>query len=88
MQEEKSPLTEWVAQSRAASRVLSKTPSDVKNRVLNAMAASLLDSASTILASNAQDVAAAESAQKGSAFVDRLRLTQPRIEKMAKALHP
>jgi glutamate-5-semialdehyde dehydrogenase len=50
------------------------------------MARGLLDAGERILAANAEDVAAAESEARPPAFVDRLTLTVPRLEGMARGL--
>ncbi len=72
--------------ARAASRVLAKTPTAVKDRALMAMARALRRRARPILAANALEVAAARAAGRTAAFVDRLTLTPERLDGVAKAL--
>jgi glutamate-5-semialdehyde dehydrogenase len=72
--------------ARAASRVLAGATGETKNAALAAMAAGLLEGRERILAANAEDVASAKSASHPSAFVDRLTLTPPRLEGMARGL--
>lgn len=73
-------------EAKAASRVLAKTPTAVKNRALKAMAKALRRRAKPILAANAEEVAAARAAGRTAAFVDRLTLTPERLEGVARAL--
>jgi glutamate-5-semialdehyde dehydrogenase len=72
--------------ARAASRALSIAPTQKKNDALRGMARHLRAAAPSILAANAEDVAAARSAGKNPAFVDRLLLDGPRLEAMARAV--
>jgi glutamate-5-semialdehyde dehydrogenase len=72
--------------ARAASQVLARATGETKNAALRAMAAGLLDSRERILAANAEDVAVARAEAHPSAFVDRLTLTPPRLEAMARGL--
>jgi len=72
--------------ARAASRVLARATGETKNAALAAMAAGLLEGRERILAANTEDVASAKSASHPPAFVDRLTLTPPRLEGMARGL--
>src|SRR3989338_9907763 len=72
--------------ARAASQVLARATGETKNAALRAMAAGLLDSRERILAANAEDVAVARAETHPSAFVDRLTLTAPRLDAMARGL--
>ena len=72
--------------ARAASQVLARATGETKNAALRAMAAGLLDSRERILAANAEDVAVARAEAHPGAFVDRLTLTPPRLEAMARGL--
>jgi glutamate-5-semialdehyde dehydrogenase len=69
--------------ARAASRVLSTASADQKNAALTAMAAEIRRNIGVIVASNADDLADARSSGANSAFVDRLLLTEQRVEAMA-----
>jgi glutamate-5-semialdehyde dehydrogenase len=72
--------------ARSAARALARASGDDKNRALLAMAAGLTDARARILAENAEDVAAARADGNTSAFVDRLTLTESRIEAMARGV--
>jgi glutamate-5-semialdehyde dehydrogenase len=70
--------------ARAASRALSMASADQKNAALAAMAAEIRRNIGTIIAENKADVAdARSSSDRTDAFVDRLLLTEQRIEEMA-----
>src|SRR6185437_16702970 len=71
------------AQARAAARVLSLASPEQKNRALDAMERAIRSHASAILAANAEDVAEARGNDATQAFIDRLTLTQARIDAMA-----
>ena len=72
--------------AREASHVLAGPTGEKKNAALRAMAGGLLDSRERILVANAEDVASAKSEGHPIAFVDRLTLTAPRLEAMARGL--
>jgi glutamate-5-semialdehyde dehydrogenase len=72
--------------ARTASRALSIAPTRQKDEALRSMARHLRAAAPSILAANAEDVAAARSAGKNAAFVDRLLLDPQRLESMARAV--
>jgi len=72
--------------ARAASHALAGATGETKNVALRAMADGLLDSRERILLANGEDVAAAKSEAHPPAFVDRLTLTVPRLEAMARGL--
>ena len=72
--------------ARTASHVLAGATGETKNAALRAMADGLLDSRERILLANGEDVAAAKSEAHPPAFVERLRLTVPRLEAMARGL--
>ena len=73
-------------EARAAARDLARASGEQKDRALLAMASGLMESRARILADNAQDVAAARAAGQTAAFVDRLTLTEPRIDAMARGV--
>ncbi len=73
-------------EARAASQALARATGATKNAALQAMAAGLLEGCGQILAANAEDVAAARAAGQPSAFVDRLTLTEQRVEAMARGV--
>jgi glutamate-5-semialdehyde dehydrogenase len=72
--------------ARAAARALALAPSDQKNRALKAMAAAIRADAAIIASENAKDVADGKGRGLKASFVDRLTLTQDRIEAMARGL--
>ena len=69
--------------AKEASRVLALAPTRTKNEVLSQMARGLEEKAATILEANRADLAHARSKGLTRAFVDRLTLTDGRIEEMA-----
>ncbi len=73
-------------EARAAARELARAGGEQKDRALLAMASGLMESRARILADNAQDVAAARADGQTAAFVDRLTLTEPRIDAMARGV--
>jgi len=80
------PIAELGARAKAASRVLAGASTEMKDAALVAAADLLLDRHAEILAANADDVAAAEADGKAATVVDRLRLTESRLEAMANGL--
>jgi glutamate-5-semialdehyde dehydrogenase len=80
------PIAELGARAKAASRVLAAASTEVKDAALLAAADLLLDRHAEILSANADDVTAAEAAGQPSTVVDRLRLTDARLQAMAAGL--
>ncbi len=78
-------IHELGTRARDASRALLGASTDAKNTALRAAAKALRDHASDIITANDKDVASVEG-QKPESFIDRLRLTEDRIEGMAAAL--
>jgi glutamate-5-semialdehyde dehydrogenase len=72
--------------ARRAARVLALAPTAQKNAALGAMASAIRASAPQILAANAEDVAEARTGGATDAFIDRLTLTDARIEGMASGI--
>jgi glutamate-5-semialdehyde dehydrogenase len=79
-------IRELGARAKAASRVLATASTEVKDAALLAAADLLLDRHAEILAANAEDVARAEAAGERPAVVDRLRLSDARLQAMAAGL--
>jgi glutamate-5-semialdehyde dehydrogenase len=71
------------ANARAAARMLSLASAEQKNSALAAMERAIRSNAEAILAANADDVAEARSSGESAAFLDRLSLTQARVDAMA-----
>jgi glutamate-5-semialdehyde dehydrogenase len=69
--------------ARAAARVLALTPAEQKNRALAALAAAVRAQKAAILAANAEDLAEAKAAGADKAFLDRLALSEARVEGIA-----
>src|SRR6478609_3070815 len=76
-------MTELSTQARAAARVLALASPEQKNRALGAIERAIRTNAAAILAANAEDVAEVRAGGATSAFIDRLTLTQSRIDAMA-----
>jgi glutamate-5-semialdehyde dehydrogenase len=76
-------MKELATRAREAARVLALAPPGQKNRALEAIERAIRTDAATILAANAEDVAEVRAAGATSAFIDRLTLTQGRIDAMA-----
>ncbi len=76
-------MNELAARAKAAARVLSLAPAEQKNRALAAMERAIRADAATILAANAEDVAEAKNSGVTGAYIDRLTLTQARVDAMA-----
>jgi glutamate-5-semialdehyde dehydrogenase len=72
--------------ARAASRAMAKAPTSPKNQALAAIAAAIRRDAATIMAANAEDVAAARAAGLEPAMLDRLTLSDKAIATMAEGL--
>ena len=72
--------------ARAAQRILARMSSGAKEAALRAAAAELRNAGAAILAANARDVAAGETAGLSGALLDRLRLDPARLEGIAAAL--
>ncbi|MGQ0830064.1 MAG: glutamate-5-semialdehyde dehydrogenase [Microthrixaceae bacterium] len=80
------PIADLGTRAKAASRVLATASTEVKDAALLTAADLLLDRHAEILAGNAEDVAAAEAAGTTATVVDRLRLTDARLQSMAAGL--
>src|SRR5262249_61719898 len=64
-------------------RMLSLAPPEQKDRALEAMERAIRTNAAMILAANAEDVAEARASGVTGSFIDRLMLTQARVDAMA-----
>src|SRR5258705_2436929 len=76
-------LTDMGARARHAARALALTPTDRKNAALEAIAAALLEHADAVLAANAIDVERGRAAGLADSLLDRMLLTQARLENIA-----
>jgi glutamate-5-semialdehyde dehydrogenase len=68
--------------ARAASRRLALAETAQKNACLERLADCIWQARTEVIAANRQDVAAAEAAGLSAAMIDRLTLTEPRLEGM------
>jgi glutamate-5-semialdehyde dehydrogenase len=76
-------MNELARAAREAARVLALASPEQKNRALEAIERAIRANAPNILAANAEDVAEVRAGNATSAFIDRLTLTQARIDAMA-----
>jgi len=76
-------MNELGGQARAAARVLALAPPEQKDRALEAMERAIRANAAAILAANAEDVTEARTSGVTGSFIDRLTLTQARVDAMA-----
>src|SRR6201984_805927 len=76
-------MTDLAERARKAARVLALASPEQKNRALEAIERPIRANAAAILAANAEDVAEARASGETAAFIDRLLLTQARINAMA-----
>ncbi|HEY3067563.1 MAG TPA: glutamate-5-semialdehyde dehydrogenase [Methylomirabilota bacterium] len=72
--------------ARAAATALAHAPTRLKNEALAQMARELDEKAAALIDANRIDVARARGRGLSSAFVDRLTLTEARVEAMARGL--
>ena len=72
--------------ARAAAHALALAPPETKDRALREAAKALRRDTAKILDANARDVEAARAAGRPGSFVDRLALTEARVEAIAKGL--
>ncbi len=72
--------------ARHASRQLAKLSNAQRNRALRAVAAQIRAGVGDVISANAEDLAAAERNGLSAAMVDRLRLDEARLEKVAAAV--
>ncbi len=79
-------IPELGRRSRAASRALATASTAQKDAALLSAADLLVDRSADILAANGTDVERAESGAVSPTVVDRLRLTEPRVEAMGAGL--
>ena len=80
---------ELLKQGRAAkeaAQVLANLSTDVKDKVLEAIAGKLVNSKREIMEENNKDLKAGEAAGLSKALLDRLTLNESRIEAMAEGL--
>lgn len=79
-------ILEMGVRARAAATALRRMPTADKNAALRAMAQSLREHRADLLAANATDLARGQELALAGPLMDRLALTDPRIEAMAQGL--
>ena len=72
--------------AKKAAAALGVLSSGVKDKALLAMAEALIEHSGEILAANAKDMEAAKEKGTKASYLDRLQLTEARIEGMAEGL--
>jgi glutamate-5-semialdehyde dehydrogenase len=82
-----NPLEDIGRRARAASQILAHAPAAQKNAALKAIGALLKTRAAEILAANAKDIAEAKAKNMPEAQLDRLRLTEARLQAMIDGLN-
>ncbi len=75
-----------VHEAKEASRALARASTEQKNTALRAMASALRQARQEILAANAEDVTSAKAAGLSSALVERLTLTEKRLDEMVQSV--
>ncbi len=80
----RAAMREIGAKARAAARIVANAAPEQKTRALTAAARILRERAGEILAANARDLA--EARQLSAALIDRLTLTEARVEAMARSV--
>jgi glutamate-5-semialdehyde dehydrogenase len=80
------PIAELGRRAKAAARVLATASTAAKNEALLGAADLLLARSTEILEANAEDVTTAQEADASATVVDRLRLSDARLESMAGGL--
>jgi glutamate-5-semialdehyde dehydrogenase len=76
-------VADTCAAAKRASRTLATLPSGVKDAALEAIATAIEDRVGEILDANARDLEAARDGEYTDAFLDKLRLDEPRVTSMA-----
>jgi len=77
-----NPLESIGQKAKEASRILAQAPTAQKNAALCAISATLKKNSAAILAANEKDVEAAKAKGMADAQLDRLRLTEARLQAM------
>ncbi len=75
-----------VSDAKKASRLTSIASTSIKNAALEQIALNLINNKKTLIAENEKDLKAGEENGLSSAMIDRLRLTDSRIETMAEGI--
>ncbi|MGA8149224.1 MAG: glutamate-5-semialdehyde dehydrogenase [Gallionellaceae bacterium] len=86
MEDIKAHMQQVGRQARAASRRMALADTAAKNRALEAIAKSILDSSAQLISENAKDLSAAQAQGLDAASIDRLTLTGKTLADMAEGL--
>jgi glutamate-5-semialdehyde dehydrogenase len=78
------PVAQICARAKQASHTLATLDGGIRNAALEAMASAVENRAPEILAANARDIEAGEEAGLQPALIDRLKLTEERLEGIAR----
>ncbi len=84
--DEASSLHETARSAKRASHLLAIATTAAKNAALDAIARGLIADRASILAENEEDVGAARARGLSGALLDRLRLTEARLEEVARGV--
>ena len=82
----KSYIDKMVRDAKKASRLMATADTSVKNAALEQMALNFINSKEILIVENEKDLRAAEENGLSAAMIDRLRLTDQRIEAMAEGI--
>ena len=86
MEDLRSEVLDFGRRARVAARALARTNTEAKNAALLAMADQLRATAGAILRANGKDVEKATTYQLSLPMIDRLRLNEKRIQRMADSI--
>jgi glutamate-5-semialdehyde dehydrogenase len=86
MTDDRTEIQRAAAESQAASHILASVPGSQRTDAILRIADGLREHASDILAANEEDLAAGREKGLTDAFIDRLALSEDRIEEMAQAV--
>ncbi len=79
-------MQQFLEDAKNANKIISTLSGDIKNKVLNKMANALVENKDYIISQNLKDIEAGQRAQLSSALMDRLLLSDERIQSMATAI--
>ena len=79
----KDYINKIVTNAKKASQAMSIVGTPLKNEALEQMAVNIMNNKAALISENAKDIKAAEEAGLSSAMIDRLKLTESRIEDMS-----
>lgn len=82
----KDYILQKAVEAKQGARSLAKASSEVKNRALLQMASGLKHKIDLLISENAKDIEYAKSKGLSSAMIDRLTLTEKRVDEMAEGL--